>query len=66
MGRRHFFGQLQDVLVFAADDAVTPHFGGIRGREAYRDGVVVHVQSNEQDGTFEGRWRSGFGTGRAN
>ena len=40
--------QLEHVIVLAADDAVTPQFGGIRGGERDGDGVAVHIQAEEQ------------------
>ena len=58
MGGREFFGQLEHVVMLAADDPITAHLGRVRRREAHRNGVVVHVQANEQDGAFGGRSQS--------
>jgi hypothetical protein len=52
MGLRQFFGQLQHVVMLPADDPVTSHFRRIGRREAHRNGVVVHVQADEQDRAF--------------
>jgi len=58
VGLRQFFGQLDHVLMFATDDPVTANFDGIRRRKAHRDGIVMHVQPDEQDGAFERCHRS--------
>ena len=65
MRRRQFFGQLQDVLMLAADDPVTADFRRVGRREAHGDGIVVHIQSNEQEGAFGDRRRGRLGAWRA-
>ena len=32
----------------AADDSVASHFGGIGRRQTHGDGIVMHVQANEE------------------
>jgi hypothetical protein len=48
MNGRKFFGQLEDLIVAAADESVPTHFGGIRGHERHGDGIVVDIQAEEQ------------------
>ena len=43
--------QLEHVVVLAANDPVTPHFRAVRRRERHGDGIVMHVQAEEQRGT---------------
>jgi hypothetical protein len=52
MGGLKFFNQLEHVVVFPADDPVSPHLGRIAGRNRDGDRIVMHVQSDEQDGRF--------------
>ena len=47
MGRLKFMGEFKHVVMLAADDPVTAHFGRIGRREAHRNGVVMHVQSDK-------------------
>ena len=58
MGGLKFMGQFEHVVMLATDDPVTAHFGRIGRREAHRDRVVMHVQSDEKAGTVDGRLRS--------
>ncbi len=51
-------GEFEHVVMLPANDPVTSHFGPIGRREAYRDGIVMHVQSNKQDLAFDGPSRS--------
>ena len=52
MGRLEFLDELEHVVVFPADDPVSPHLGRITGRDRDGDRIVVHVQPDEQDGRF--------------
>ena len=75
LGGLKFMGQFEHVVMLPADDPVTPHFNGIGRREAHRNGIVVHVQAEEQAGAFGcrrslqegggGQRGSGFAPGRA-
>ena len=58
MGGLEFFGQLEHVIVFAADDPVAANLGRIGGREADGDRIVMHVQADEQNGAHGGHCRS--------
>ena len=40
--------------MLAADDAVAPHFCAVRGRKRDGDGIVMHVQAEEQRGAAGG------------
>jgi len=37
--------------MMAADDPVAPHLGGVAGRQRDGDGLIVHIQADEQRGT---------------
>jgi hypothetical protein len=60
MGSLKFMGEFEHVLMFAADDPVTPHFNGIGRGQAHGDGVVMHVQANAQGGSAGGHRSNGF------
>jgi hypothetical protein len=47
MGGLEFFDQLEHVVMFPAENPVTPHLGRIRRRQRHGDRVVVHVQADE-------------------
>ena len=49
MGGLQFFGETQDIIVGAADNAVTPDFSGITRGEADGDGIGVDILSDEQE-----------------
>jgi hypothetical protein len=48
MSGLEFFGELEHVIMAAADDSVAAHFGAAGGRDGDGDGVVVHVQADEE------------------
>ena len=59
------FDENMEWCIGLTHNPVAPHFRRVGGREAHRDGVVVHVQADEQKRAFEGRWSSGFWAERA-
>src|SRR5262245_63324867 len=46
MSGRQLFGQPEDLIMTAANETVTTHFGRIGRRQRDRDGVGVHVQTH--------------------
>jgi hypothetical protein len=70
MSRRESFAQPEHVVMRAADDAVAAHLGGIGGRQGDGDGIIVHIQADEEGrsgrgrtGLGEPRWTGGFRRG---
>ena len=59
MGGLQFFGETQDVIVGAADNAVTADFDGITGGETDGDGIGVDILPDEQE-LLPGGWGDGL------
>src|SRR5688572_29911708 len=56
MSGRESLDELEHVVVRATDEAVTAHLRGVTRRQGNGNGIVVHVQADEQD---SGRWEGG-------
>jgi hypothetical protein len=49
MGGLELFGQAQDVIVRAANDAVTADFDAVGGGNTHGDGIGVDIHADEQN-----------------
>ena len=48
MNPLHSLGQLEHIVMGAADNPVAAHLGEVRRRQAHGDGIIIHVQADEE------------------